>query len=622
MRKTFLSLSVALTVALGAQAQDVATFKDNLNFPTGIARDQQGFTYIAERGNNRILKVDLDGNATVYCDQGLTLPVGLCFDTQGNLYVANYTGQTIGKIPPGGGPATVHASGFTSTDVFTVRHYDSDTLLVQGYNNNTVYKVFPEGGVAGSATVPVLIPTTGMYGGGIGVYANKDILVAGFPSGGSYAELNRFDRATGTTSPLATPAVYLGVDLSPMFGNNQFYMAANFGHRIYQIDGNTGNATVVAGSGVAGYLDGPAMDAELWFPYCTYADELGNLWFSEQGSYKVRKMVTACAAYSVQANATGPFCVGSDITLTGSYSSLTGYPAAAVESWQSDDFNIDENGGVVQFSPDAQLYYGVATYRLRDVVGCVFQSNVSITVTDPAITFAVPAVGVCEGQSVEITADGGFIEDFTWAPSSAVHTTNGPTLNVTPTEDETFTIYGTDANGCEAEASITVTVNPYPEVSILEGSELSICEGGSATLTGQGASFYTWGPAEGLSALSGQSVTASPEETTIYTVYGSTNGCTTEDTITLNVEVCVGIEEAGLNNLDIYPNPTADMLTIRFADARVRNIAVLDGAGRTVMDFSASSASTTLDLSPLAPGIYAITVLDGANVSRSKVVRQ
>lgn len=620
MKKTFLSLSIALAMAVGAQAQDVATFKDNLNFPTGIARDQQGYTYIAERGNNRILKVDLDGNATVYCDQGLTLPVGLCFDTQGNLYVANYTGQTIGKIPPGGGPATVHASGFTSTDVFTVRHYDSDTLLVQGYNNNTVYKVFPEGGVAGSATVPVLIPTTGMYGGGIGVYANKDILVAGFPSGGSYAELNRFDRATGTTSPLATPAVYLGVDLSPMFGNNQFYMAANFGHRIYQIDGNTGNATVVAGSGVAGYLDGPAMDAQMEYPYCTYADELGNLWFSEQGG-RVRKMVSQCAMYGVQANVVGPLCVGNDILLSGTYVNLLGYPAAAVEEWEIPATGFDEQGNDLTFYVEGPLSNVMAFYSVRDVVGCFQQASVTFDITQAQVSIDLGSSSfLCEGQPLNITALGA--DTYTWNASASLNTTDGATVIATPSADETFTVTGTDANGCVDEASIFVDLTAYPEVSILEGDELLICEGGNATLTGQGADFYTWGPADGLSALIGQSVTASPEETTTYTVYGSVNGCTSEATVTVNVEVCVGIEEAGVHGLDLYPNPTADVLTVRFADARVRNIMVVDAAGRTVMDLSANSATATLDMGPLAPGIYAVTVLDGTSISRSKVVRQ
>ncbi len=620
MKKTLLSLSIALASAIGAQAQDVATFLTGYDFPTGIARDQQGNTYVAIRGEHRIIKVDALGNETEYSAVGLNLPVGVCLDPEGNLYVTNFNGNNICRIPEGGGDCVPYVTGITNP--MTVRHYDGDTLLIQGYGDINVYKVHPGGGVAGSATVPTLITPPNAYAGcGIGVYDNKDILVGTFVNGSSL-QLYRWDHATGQLNVLnAAAPISFGVDLSPRFGNNQFYMAGNFNHQIFQVDGNTGNVTAVAGSGTSGYLDGPAMDAQLWLPYCTYADELGNLWFSEQGSYKVRKMVPQCAMYGVQANVVGPLCVGNDILLSGTYVNLLGYPAAAVEEWEIPATGFDQQGNDLTFYVEGPLSNVMAFYSVRDVVGCFQQASVTFDITQAQVSLDLGDFSfLCEGQPLNITALGA--DTYTWNASASLNTTDGATVIATPSADETFTVTGTDANGCVDEASIFVDLTAYPEVSILEGDELLICEDGNATLTGQGADFYTWGPADGLSALSGQSVTASPEETTTYTVYGSVNGCTSEATVTVEVEICVGVEEASAGTLDMYPNPTADVLTVRFADARVRNIMVVDAAGRTVMDLSTGSATVTLDMGPLAPGIYAVTVLDGSSISRGKVVRQ
>lgn len=620
MKKTFLSLSIALASAIGAQAQDVATFMPNLNFPTGIARDQQGNTYVAIRGENKVIKRDADGTITDYSTSGINLPMGICLDPSGNLYVANHYGDNIGRIPAGGGECVPYVTGITQP--MTVRHYDGDTLLIQGYGDINVYKVHPGGGVAGSATVPVLITPPAAYAGcGIGVYDNKDILVGTFSGNGSTAQLYRWDHEAAQLNVLnAAAPIYLGVDVSPMFGNNLFYMAANFGHRIYMVDGNTGDVTVVAGNGNAAYVDGPALNAEMYFPYCTYADELGNLWFSEQGG-RVRMMVPYCAINGLQADVTGQLCAGSDITLSASYNNLLGYPAVVSESWEVPATGFDQEGNDLNFVAEGQLSNVTAIYTVQDVVGCFQQASVTFDINEAQVSIDLGNFSfLCEGQPLNITAQGA--DTYTWNASASLNTTDGATVIATPTADETFTVTGTDANGCVDEASIFVDLTAYPEVSILEGEEVIICEGGNATLTGQGADFYTWGPADGLSALIGQSVTASPEETTTYTVYGSVNGCTSEATVTVNVEVCVGIEEAGVHGLDLYPNPTADVLTVRFADARVRNIMVVDAAGRTVMDLSANSATATLDMGPLAPGIYAVTVLDGTSISRSKVVRQ
>ncbi|MEY8861382.1 hypothetical protein, partial [Tenacibaculum singaporense] len=99
-----------------------------------------------------------------------------------------------------------------------------------------------------------------------------------------------------------------------------------------------------------------------------------------------------------------------------------------------------------------------------------------------------------------------------------------------PTATTTYTVTGTDANGCENTAQVTITVNPLPTVTA-NASATTVCAGESVTLTGGGADSYVWdnGVSDGVSFV--------PTATTTYTVTGTdANGCenTAQVTITVN----------------------------------------------------------------------------------------
>jgi hypothetical protein len=104
----------------------------------------------------------------------------------------------------------------------------------------------------------------------------------------------------------------------------------------------------------------------------------------------------------------------------------------------------------------------------------------------------------------------------------------GPTLSIATAG--TYTVIVTDANGCTATTTISVTALPLPTVTA-SASPSTICQGASSTLTGGGATTYSWDPG----ALTGNpSVT--PASTTIYSVTGTDgNGCTNTSTVEVTV---------------------------------------------------------------------------------------
>jgi len=72
-----------------------------------------------------------------------------------------------------------------------------------------------------------------------------------------------------------------------------------------------------------------------------------------------------------------------------------------------------------------------------------------------------------------------------------------------------------------------------PGVSISAGPDRTIVAGQSTELEGTGATTYNWSPANTLTNQTTPNPTASPTETTVYTLTGTRDGCTATDHATV-----------------------------------------------------------------------------------------
>ena len=104
------------------------------------------------------------------------------------------------------------------------------------------------------------------------------------------------------------------------------------------------------------------------------------------------------------------------------------------------------------------------------------QRSVSVTVNDlPTVTANSTELTICAGD--EITLTGGGADTYVWD--------NGVSDGVAfaPSATTTYTVTGTDANGCENTATVTITVNDLPTITA-NATSLEICIGDEVTLTG------------------------------------------------------------------------------------------------------------------------------------------
>ena len=130
---------------------------------------------------------------------------------------------------------------------------------------------------------------------------------------------------------------------------------------------------------------------------------------------------------------------------------------------------------------------------------------------------------VCAGAPVILSGSGA--NTYAWNNSVS----NG--IAFIPTASASYTVTGTNTStGCTNTDQVVVTVNTLPIVSA--GNDQTFCAGSSVTLSGNGATTYSW------NNNVNNGVAFIPTSTATYTVTGtnSTTGCTNTDQvlITLN----------------------------------------------------------------------------------------
>jgi len=185
-------------------------------------------------------------------------------------------------------------------------------------------------------------------------------------------------------------------------------------------------------------------------------------------------------------------------------------------------------------SPGATTTYTVTGYNgnscsdTASIVVLVYpKTNVSILPTNPII---------CFGDSVTLNASGA--TTYSWLPNSGLSCVLCSNPSVSPATTTTYTVTGKGNGGCASKDSITVTINPLPILTIKPSAPV-ICKGASVPLVVSGATSYTWSPPGGLSCTSCDSTTANPGSTVIYTVTGTSAGCTAKDSVTVTIDIPV-----------------------------------------------------------------------------------
>jgi sugar lactone lactonase YvrE len=265
--------------------------------PSGIAVDSAGDVYFAEIYAQRVRKLShglittVAGNGTSgeNSDNGpagdatLHFPGAVAFDGSGNLYIADV--ERIRKVSKDGVITTVAGGGSDSGDNVPA----TSAFLVLPFrfavdSSGDVYISQPAANRIRKVSNGVITTVAG----------------GGFDSG---------DDVPATTARLYAP-MGLAVDSS-----GSLYFADANSNRVRKV--SNGTITTVAGNGKQGFVgdNGPATSATLIIPFAVAVDSAGNLYISDTGNSRIRK-VTNGVITTIAGNGTPGFSDDNDPATT------------------------------------------------------------------------------------------------------------------------------------------------------------------------------------------------------------------------------------------------------------------------------------------------------------------
>lgn len=264
----------------------------------------------------------------------------------------------------------------------------------------------------------------------------------------------------------------------------------------------------------------------------------------------------------------GSICKGSSFTLT---------PSGAV--------SYTYTGGLSIVSPTSTTSYSVIGTGSN---GCVsYSPSISSVVVYTLPIISVNSGSICNGKS------------FTMLPSGAVTYTYSSGLSVvSPTALTSYTVFGTDMNGCNSivPAISTISVIASPIISVNSGS---ICMGSSFTITPSGAISYTY---------SGGSAIVFPAINSSYTVTGSSlNGCESSN--------------LAISNVTVNPNPNINITTTEIIMCE-GNTATLTASGGNTYVWNTTETTPAIVISPTVTTSYTTTGTDLVGCKNTQVITQ
>jgi hypothetical protein len=483
------------------------------------------------------------------------------FNTDGysDVAVANFSSNDISILLGNGAGSFSAAVSFgvgTSPISITNGDFNADgkiDLGVANYGSNNISVLLGNGVGSFGIAINYAVGTNpySLVSADFNADGKADIAVANY---GNNTLSVLLDNGSGSFNP----AVNFSVGAGPVSVTNTDFNADGIVD-LAVANGNSNNVSVLLGSGSGSFNTAVNFAAGIGPVSVASSD------FNSDG--KTDLLVTNVTSSNVSlllGNGTGNFA--SAVTFV-----VGTNPYAAIIS----DFNLD-----------GKTDLATANYNSNDV-------SVLLNGSGPIVTINATATVVCSGTSIILT--GGGATSYMWS--------NGVTDGVAfipPVGSTTYTLIGTDTNGCVSNATKLITVNNLPTVSA-NASASVVCTGVSIVLTGGGATTYTWtgGVSNGIAFVP-------PTGNTNYTVSGTNaSGCTN-----------IAIKAITVNVLPIIVASTSNTMLC------AGQTATLSASGASTYTWSTTANTTSIIVTPTVATTYTVNGTDSNGCINFAVVTQ
>jgi hypothetical protein len=328
----------------------------------------------------------------------------------------------------------------------------------------------------------------------------------------------------------------------------------------------------------------------------TIQNAAGNTYLANQaGNYSVRVSnatlgcvdttsiitVTSIAPPSISAGVDQTVCGGTNVTLT----------ATGGTSYVWNNGATTSSLNVVTGTNSSSTNYIVTGTDAQ--TGCSSKDTVIVTVNGLPQINAGSDFSACNNVEITLTATGG--NTYSWSNNVV----DGQSFLLSQTT--TFTVTGTDANGCTNTDQVTVSISSAPSVVI--GDDIEVCENEAPvqlnTTTSQGGLIYSWNTGDNTSSIS---ASANGE---YHVTVTNTNGCFDSDTI-----VVIFNELPGANLGADQSVCSNDIPTILSVQTTGNQLSYLWSTGQTTQQIQVAQA-----------GSYTVTVTNSNGCESSDAVQ-
>jgi len=221
-----------------------------------------------------------------------------------------------------------------------------------------------------------------------------------------------------------------------------------------------------------------------------------------------------------------------------SCSSMCDGTATVTPAGGTGPYTYQWNGNVTpgQAATETGLCFGLATVEIFDQNGCSIIDSISIGAIDTVFAVASPDDTICVESNVNIYGIAtGMVDSVAWYQlPSMTQIGSTDTVNITSSTvgfiDYVYTAYGL----CSESDTVRITFEALPVAEA--GTDVTIIEGQSTTLSGSGGGTYSWNPGTWLNDSTVANPVATPEVTTTYFLtVTSAKGCTDTDSVIVTV---------------------------------------------------------------------------------------
>ena len=358
-------------------------------------------------------------------------------DASGNVYLGGHTRSAIGIATPGAHQTTYYAT----RDAYVAKFNAAGNRLWATY-----------------------------YGGGLGEWMGAMSTDA--------AENLFFAGSTTSTDSISTPGAFQTAKVSVQ-DDAFLVMMDSSGVRQWgtyhgDIEQDAAYACSITSSNhlyIAGTTQAVSNIATNGTHQTTFGGGMGD-------GFVARFYVGAAPAPSVSITSNSPVCTGDTLTLT-----ATG-PNGATYQWAGPGGYSASGNPAILPSPSISF---AGVYTVTATVGAntyTATHTVTIYMLPPVAISPSNTLAICQGDSVVVNASGAI--SYLW-------NTNAITPSLQVTTAGTYSVTGTDVNGCAAtSAPLVVTVNPIPAMPTISGQN-TVQLNQSALLTASGSTgTYTW----------------------------------------------------------------------------------------------------------------------------------